>query len=71
MYQRVFYGKIRLQVNLSLPDVGDREKAALWPTALAALAMGVAPLFWLNAIDPAVRMVLSPLARTTAHLVAR
>jgi NADH-quinone oxidoreductase subunit M len=71
MYQRVFYGKVRLQVNQSLADVGDREKAALWPTALAALAMGVAPLFWLNAIDPAVRMVLSPLARTTAHLVAR
>ena len=27
----------------------------LWPAAIAALVMGVAPLLWLNAIDPAVQ----------------
>jgi hypothetical protein len=32
-----------------------REKAALAPIAIAALVMGVAPLVWLNAIDPAVQ----------------
>jgi len=63
MYQRVFFGKVNKDVNATLPDISTRERIALWPTALAALAMGVAPLFWLNAIEPAVRTVLSPLAR--------
>jgi len=63
MYQRVFFGKVNKNVNAALPDISARERIALWPTALAALAMGVAPLIWLNAIEPAVRTVLSPLAR--------
>ena len=63
MYQRVFFGKVKKDVNLTLPDLSARERMALWPTALAALAMGVVPLFWLNAIEPAVRAVLSPLAQ--------
>jgi NADH-quinone oxidoreductase subunit M len=60
MYQRVFFGKVRHDVNQSLPDLSGREKAALWPAAVAALVMGVAPLLWLNAIDPAVRNALGP-----------
>jgi NADH-quinone oxidoreductase subunit M len=68
MYQRVFFGKVKKDVNLSLPDVGTRERIALWPTALAALAMGVAPLPWLNAIEPAVRKVLSPLSQMAEGL---
>ena len=48
-----------------------RERIALWPTALAALAMGVAPVIWLNAIDPAVHAVLSPLGQTAARMVVR
>jgi len=60
-----------LQVNNALPDISARERLALWPAAIAALAMGVVPLLWLNAIDPAVRFVLSPFAQTTAQVVAR
>src|SRR5713226_8446334 len=52
MYQRVFFGKITHGVNQTLPDINLREKAALAPIAIAALVMGVAPLVWLNAIDP-------------------
>jgi len=69
MYQRVFFGKVNKDVNATLPDISTRERIALWPTALAALAMGVAPLFWLNAIEPAVRTVLSPLAQMAEGLV--
>jgi NADH-quinone oxidoreductase subunit M len=63
MYQRVFFGKVNKEVNATLPDISARERIALWPPALAALAMGVAPLLWLNAIEPAARSVLTPLAR--------
>jgi len=69
MYQRVFFGKVNQDVNAALPDISARERIALWPTALAALAMGVAPLVWLNAIEPAVRGVLSPLAQMAEGLV--
>ena len=68
MYQRVFFGKVNQDVNATLPDIGARERIALWPTALAALAMGVAPLVWLNAIGPAVRTVLSPLVQMAEGL---
>ena len=69
MYQRVFFGKVNKDVNATLPDIDARERIALWPTALAALAMGIAPLFWLNAIEPAVRTVLSPLVQMAEGLV--
>jgi NADH-quinone oxidoreductase subunit M len=70
MYQRVFFGKVNKDVNATLPDISTRERIALWPTALAALAMGFAPLVWLNAIGPAVRAVLAPLAQM-AEVLAR
>jgi NADH-quinone oxidoreductase subunit M len=63
MYQRVFYGKITHAVNETLPDLDLRERIALIPAAAAALVMGVAPLLWLNAIDPAVQTALAPFAQ--------
>jgi len=71
MYQRVFFGKVTHDVNQSLPDLSGRERAALWPAAAAALVMGVAPLLWLNAINPAVQAVLSPLTQMAAKVVGR
>jgi NADH-quinone oxidoreductase subunit M len=71
MYQRVFFGKVTHEVNLTLPDLDGRERAALWPTAIAALVMGVAPLLWLNAIDPAVQSALSPFTQLAARVVGR
>ena len=62
MYQRVFFGTGQTWVNQTLPDLSVRERVALWPAAVAALGMGVAPLLWLNAIDPAVQAVLAPIA---------
>ena len=59
MYQRVFFGKVKHEVNNTLPDLNLREKTALAPIAIAALVMGVAPMIWLSAIDPAVQATLS------------
>lgn len=58
MYQRVFYGKVTDSSNASLPDLYLHERIALWPAAIMALVMGVAPLLWLHAIDPAIRTAL-------------
>src|ERR1700731_920598 len=71
MYQRVFFGKVRHQVNLSLPDLSARERTALWPTAVVALVMGVAPLLWLNTIDAAVQTALAPFAQLASKMVGR
>jgi NADH:ubiquinone oxidoreductase subunit 4 (subunit M) len=71
MYQRVFYGKVRRDVNLSLPDLSGREQVALWPIAVVALLMGVAPLIWLNAIDPSVQAALAPFAQFASRMVGR
>jgi len=69
MYQRVFFGKVTHEVNQTLPDMSGRERAALWPAAAAALVMGVAPLLWLNAIDPAVQSVLTPFTVMVSKVV--
>jgi len=71
MYQRVFFGVVKHEENNSLPDLNMRERAALWPAVIMALVMGIAPLWWLNAIDPAVRNVLLPFAQLAAKVVSR
>jgi NADH-quinone oxidoreductase subunit M len=71
MYQRVFFGKVTLEANSTLPDLTGFEKAALWPGAVIALVMGVAPLIWLGAIDPAVQHVLTPVAQMASKVVGQ
>jgi NADH-quinone oxidoreductase subunit M len=68
MYQRVFFGKVTHSANTSLPDLFGFEKAAVWPCAIAALVMGVAPILWLNAIDPAMTALI-PFAQMTSKVV--
>ena len=68
MYQRVFFGKVTHPENSTLPDLSAREQLALWPTAIAALVMGVAPLLWLNIIDPAIQNVLTPFAQVASRV---
>jgi NADH-quinone oxidoreductase subunit M len=63
MYQRVFFGTVKHEENNLLPDLSVRERVALWPAAVIALVMGVAPMLWLNAIDPAVHSALVPLTQ--------
>src|SRR5205085_4516763 len=71
MYQRVFFGKVTHEVNNTLPDLNLREKTALVPAAVMALIMGVAPVFWLSTIDPAVQSVLAPVAQMASRVVGR
>ncbi len=71
MYQRVFFGAVKLDLNRIVPDIDLRERIALWPTAVAALIMGVAPLVWLASIDPSVRIALGPLAQELGKLVGQ
>jgi NADH-quinone oxidoreductase subunit M len=71
MYQRVFFGKVTHPENNTLPDLSFREQLALWPTAIAALVMGVAPLLWLNIIDPAIQNALAPFAQTASKVVGQ
>jgi NADH-quinone oxidoreductase subunit M len=71
LYQRVFFGKVKHAVNDTLPDLSLRERTALWPVTVMALIMGVAPLLWLNAIDPAVQATLAPIAQLAAKVVGQ
>jgi NADH-quinone oxidoreductase subunit M len=71
MYQRVFYGKVTHAVNNSLEDLSGFEKWAVWPCAVAALIMGVAPILWLAGIDPAVQAALMPFARVASRMVGQ
>jgi NADH-quinone oxidoreductase subunit M len=71
MYQRVFFGKGAHPENASLPDLNAREQLALWPTVIAALAMGVAPLLWLNIIDPAIQSALTPFAQVASKVAGQ
>ncbi len=71
MYQRVFFGKVKQDINNRLPDLSARERVALWPAAVVALVMGVAPLVWLNAIDPAVSTALAPFAQMASKVVGK
>jgi NADH-quinone oxidoreductase subunit M len=58
LYQRIFYGEIKNPVNASLPDLNGRERASVWPLAIAAVVMGVFPMIWLNSIDSSVARVV-------------
>jgi NADH-quinone oxidoreductase subunit M len=71
MYQRVFYGKVTHAVNNSLSDLMGVEKAAVWSCAAAALVMGVAPILWLSAINPAVQAALAPFAQMASRMVGQ
>jgi NADH-quinone oxidoreductase subunit M len=71
MYQRVFYGKVSHPVNNSLRDLSAFEKFAIWPCAALALVMGVAPIVWLGAIDPAVQAALTPFTHVASRLVGQ
>jgi NADH-quinone oxidoreductase subunit M len=71
MYQRVFYGTVTHDINKTLPDLNMRERVALAPIAIAALVMGVAPLVWLNAIDPSVQAALANVPQLLSKVVSQ
>jgi NADH-quinone oxidoreductase subunit M len=71
MFQRVFYGKVTHPVNNGMADMLGFEKAAVWPCAVVALVMGVAPILWLGAIEPAVQSALTPFTQVLSKVVGQ
>jgi NADH-quinone oxidoreductase subunit M len=71
MFQRLFFGKITHPVNEGLADMLGFEKAAVWPCAVTALVMGVAPILWLAAIDPAVQAALTSMPQMVSKVVGQ
>jgi NADH-quinone oxidoreductase subunit M len=71
MYQRMFQGEVTNPANAALPDLDGREQVSLWPLAIAALVMGVAPMLWLHSISPSVTEALKQFSAPTqaAHVV--
>jgi NADH-quinone oxidoreductase subunit M len=54
MFQRVNYGPVTNPKNENLPDLSPREWAALGPTLVMAIVMGILPNFFLAPMEPAV-----------------
>jgi NADH:ubiquinone oxidoreductase subunit 4 (subunit M) len=54
-----------------MADMSGFEKAAVWPCAVAALVMGVAPILWLAAIDPAVQSALAAFPQMVSKVVGQ
>jgi len=71
VYQRTFFGAVKNAKNSSLADMLPLERLAVLPTAVAALVMGVAPILWLKAIDPAVGYILLPFSNLAARVVGQ
>jgi len=67
----LFFGEVRNPVNAGLLDIDARERTALWPTAVAALVMGVAPLLWLNAINPSTQDLLTPFSQVASKVAGQ
>ncbi len=65
MYQRIFYGEVTVPANKMLRDIDARERVSLWPLAIAAFVMGIAPMLWLHSIDPAVSAALRTFSGAT------
>jgi len=66
LYQRIFYGENKNPKNAALPDLNGRERASVWPLAIAAVIMGVFPMIWLNSIDSAVVRVVQATGQHSA-----
>jgi NADH-quinone oxidoreductase subunit M len=58
MFQRVNYGPVTNPKNESLPDLTPREWAALGPTLVLVVVMGVLPNIFLRPMEPAVQRLV-------------
>jgi NADH-quinone oxidoreductase subunit M len=70
MVQRVFYGSTSEMVTArATPDLDMREHAAMWPTAVLMLVMGLASPYWIRAIDGAVTALVGTPTHIPTHAV--
>jgi len=61
MMQRVYYGRIRHEDNLALPDLQPREWAGVLPLCAVALVMGIFPTLFLKPMEASVERVVQRL----------
>jgi NADH-quinone oxidoreductase subunit M len=61
MLQRVFYGRVRHEDNVSLPDLQPREWAGVLPLCAAALLMGIFPTLFLKPMEASIGRVVERL----------
>ena len=59
MYQRIFFGPVKHEVNRELKDVNGRELGALIPLIVLTIGMGLAPFPLLKRMEPAVKKYLA------------
>jgi len=71
MFQRVNYGPVEHAENATLPDLSVREWCTLGPTVVLAVAMGVAPLPFLRAMEPSVERIIERVVARQPTLVDR
>ena len=57
LYQRTFFGTVKVEANRNLRDLSGRERMCLVPLAVMALVMGVASPWWMKAIDPSAKAI--------------
>lgn len=72
MIQRVFYGTPAVGgATLMGTDVNWRERAAVWPTIVLMILLGIASVFWMHAIDLSVPGMIPHALGTHSALYAR
>ncbi len=72
MVQRVFYGAAPNATGTPAGlDVNWRERAAVWPTMAMMVALGVASVFWMRAIDLSVPAMMPHTAAAKTAIYAR
>jgi NADH-quinone oxidoreductase subunit M len=64
MFQRVYYGKVTHEENVTLPDLEPREWSAVVPLCAVALLMGVFPALFLRPMEPAVTRIVERMQNT-------
>jgi NADH-quinone oxidoreductase subunit M len=69
MFQRVNYGPVTNEGNAHLPDLTRREQWTLWPAVAMCIVMGVAPMWFLKPIEPAVTRLVEQIHRTQGQQV--
>ncbi|MCU1309212.1 MAG: dehydrogenase subunit [Candidatus Angelobacter sp.] len=70
LYQRTFYGEIKLPVNRNLRDINARERLALFPLVALALIMGLFSPYWMKAIDASSLRVIQAREQISQPVVA-
>jgi NADH-quinone oxidoreductase subunit M len=69
MFQRVNYGPVTHEENAHLPDLTAREKLTLWPAVAMCIVMGVAPMWFLKPMEPAVTRLVDQIHRNQGQQV--